>query len=261
MSRLIEKLTKQRQNEPQPMGFLMNKPKVEKSQMLLIAELAAENWEKLATSLKAADALILDVTKLDDLGAAEKACQDKEAALSGAWLKSSNAAVFKKALNTECDFVAFSAAAPVTVTRKEKLGRILEIDINLPDSLLRAASDLPVDAVIITAKTSELALSLNRLMAVQRVLHLVNKPLLLAIADNLSGPELQSLWDMGVAGVVVEVSDEKSAAGLAELRSAIDKLEIPAFRKKGKTMAILPRTAVEAAAPHKHEEEEEEEDE
>jgi hypothetical protein len=262
MSRLVEKLTKQTKAEPQPMGFmLMSKAKVEKTQMLLIAELAAENWDMLADKLKAVDALLLDVAKVDDLAIVEKACQVKEGAPAGGWLKSSAAAVLKKALNTECDFMAFSPAAPVTLTRKEKLGRIMEIDVNLTEGLLRAVGDLPLDAVITTGKASELALTMNRLMNIQRLVNAVNKPLLVGIPDNLSGPELQSLWDMGVGGVVVEVSDEKSAGNLAELRAAIDKLEAPAFRKKSKAMAILPRASVESAAPSKHEEEEEEDDE
>jgi hypothetical protein len=261
MSLLIEKLTKQRQNEPQPMGFgfLLGKAKTEKTQMLLIAELMADNWEKLADSLKAADAVLLDVSKVDDMGVVEKACQVKDAPPAGGWLKSSAAAVLKKALTTECDFVAFSPGAPVSLTQKEKLGRILEIDINLPDSLMRAAGDLPVDAVITTGKASELNLTISRLMQIQRLLHLVNKPLLSAIPDNLGLAELQSLWDMGVAGVVVEISDDKSLSALTELRAAIDKLESPAFRKKSKTMAILPRSQAEAPAPPEHEEEEEDE--
>jgi hypothetical protein len=257
MSRLIEKLTKQRQPTPQPMGFMLSKPKVEKSQMLLIAETAADNWEKLSDSLKAVDAVILDVAKADDLGLVEKACQAKEGPPAGGWLKSISAAVIKKALNSECDFIAFSTSAPVTLTRKEKQGRILEIDINLGDGLLRAAGDLPLDAVIITGKASELVLTINRLMCIQRLLLLVNKPLLAVIPDNLSAPELQSLWDLGVAGVVVEVGDEKASANLAELRAAVDKLDEPAFRKKSKTIAILPRSQPEAAAPPEHEEEEE----
>jgi hypothetical protein len=261
MSLLVEKLTKQRQSEPQPMGFgfLLSKAKAEKLQMLLIPELAADNWEKLADSLKAVDAVMLDVTKVDDLGVVEKACQIKEAPPAGGWLKSSTAAVLKKILTTECDFVAFSPVAPVSLTRKEKLGRILEIDIGLSDSLTRAAGDLPVDAVITTGKASELSLNISRLMQIQRLLHLVNKPLLVSIPDNLNTVELQSLWDMGVAGVVVEISDEKTLSSLTELRAAIDKLEIPAFRKKAKTMAILPRTPAEAPAPPEHEEEEEDE--
>jgi hypothetical protein len=259
MSRLIEKLTKQRQSEPQPMGFMLSsKSSVEKSRMLLIAELAADNWDKLSNSLKTVDAVLIDVLKTDDLGTVEKASQVKDAAPAGGWLKSAAASIFKKALITECDFMAFSAAAPVTMSRKEKLGRILEIEVDLSDGLLRAAGELPVDAVIMAGKGSELPLSLSRLMDIQRLLNLVNKPLMAVIADNLSSPELQALWDMGVAAVVVAVDEEKSAGRLADLRAAIDKLEVPAFRKKSKTMAILPRTQAEPASPSRHEEEEDE---
>jgi hypothetical protein len=259
MSRLIEKLTRQRQPEVQPMGFMLSRAKAEKIQMLVIAEVEAENWEKMAAGLKAADAALIDVTKADDLALAEKNCQDKEAVPSGGWLKSTAAAVTKKAANSECDFIAFSTTAPVAMTRKEKLGRILEVDLNWTDGLLRAAGDLPVDAVLVSGKTSELVLNVNRLLYIQRLLNVVNKPLLLAIPDNISALELQALWDMGVAGVLIEVNDDNSLRGLTELRTLADKLEVPAFRKKGKTMAILPKAALESAAPPSHEEEEEDE--
>lgn len=258
MSRLIEKLTKQRQAEPQPMGFFVSKPKVEKPKLQLIAELAADDWEKKWAGLKAVDALMLDVTKVDDLNIVEKVCQDKETAPAGAWLKSSSAAVVKKALNIECDFAVFSSTAPAALTQKEKLGRIIEIDINWTEGLLRAVGELPLDALAVNGKAADLVLNINRLIYIQRLLNAVNKPLLVAIPDNLTGPELQSLWDMGVSGVLVEVSDAKSAASLDELRAEIDKLESPAFRKKAKTMAILPRTQPEAPAPPEHEEEDDE---
>jgi hypothetical protein len=256
MSRLIDKLTKQRQSEPQPMGFMLSKPKDEKPKLLLIAEMAVDIFENSADSLKGVDAILLDVIKVEDLSVAEKACQSKDGVPAGGWLKSATTAIVKKALNIECDFIAFPSVVPVMLTHKEKLGRILELDINLSDGLLRASGDLPVDAVVATGKPAELVLTLNRLMYIQRLLHSVNKPVLVAVPDNLSGPEMQSLWDMGVSGIVVEVSDEKGLGNLLELRKLVDKLAIPAYRKKNKTMAILPRNQAEAAAPQ-HEEEEE----
>lgn len=258
MSKLIEKLNKQRQSEPQQMGFMLRKAEVEKPRLLLLAELAAENLEKWGEPLKAADGLIIDVNKTEDITSAEKACQTNSTIPAGAWLKTSSAAVLKKAATTECDFLVFSSAIPVTLTRKEKLGRILDIDITLSEGLLRAASELPLDALIVTGKHIELDLTLNRLMYIQRLLLLANKPVLVVVENTLSGPEMQSLWDIGVGGIIVEVSDERFAEKLTDLRSIIDKLEAPAFRKKAKTSAILPRMQAEAPQPeHEHEEEEE----
>ncbi len=257
MSLLVEKLIKQRQFKPQAMGFLLNKPQTEKSQMLLIAETAVDNCDKMADNLKAADAVLLDITRAYDVSAMEKMCQIKDAAPAGGRLKSSTAAVIEKTLNAKCDFVVFPLSAPVTLTRKEKLGRILEIDGNLTEGLLRAIGDLPLDAVMVTDKVLEPALTINGLMYLQRLLLIVNKPVLAVIPDNWRGPELQSLWDMGLSGVVVAVNDEKTAQNLSELRAAIEKLEAPAFRKKDKTTAILPRIA-DATTPHPEHEEEEE---
>jgi len=259
MSKLIDKLSKQRQSEPQQMGFMLRKAEVEKPKMLLLAELSADNLGKWGEALKAADGLIVDVNKPEDLTSAEKASQGDNLVPVGAWLKTSSAAVLKKAADTECDFLTFSSDIPVTLTRKEKMGRILDIDINLSEGLLRSAGELPLDACIVTGKHIELDLTLNRLMYIQRLLLLVNKPVLVVIENGLSAPELQSLWDMGVGGVVVEVADQRFAEKLADLRGIIDKLEAPAFRKKAKSTAILPRMQAEAPQPEHEEEEEEDE--
>ena len=75
MSKLIDKLSKQRQSEPQQMGFMLRKAEVEKPKMLLLAELSADNLGKWGEALKAADGLIVDVNKPEDLTSAEKASQ------------------------------------------------------------------------------------------------------------------------------------------------------------------------------------------
>jgi len=259
MSRLIDRISKQRQPEAQPMGFLANRAQNDKVKMLLMVETTVEFWEKEAAVLKAADAVIVDVNKADDLSVLEKSCQEKAIMPVGGWLNTTSAGALKKAAATECDFIVFTTAAPAALTRKEKLGRLMEIDINLTDGLLRAAAELPVDALIAGGKNNETGVTLNRLLYLQRLISLSGKPVLAAMPENSGSPELQCLWDMGVAGVWVEVNDAKSAESLSGWRELIDKLEAPAFRKKGKTLALLPKAT--ASPAHHHEEEEEEEEE
>jgi hypothetical protein len=88
---------------------------------------------------------------------------------------------------------------------------------------------------------------------------LINKPLLVSVPLSFSVDELQAFYDMGVKGVVVEVSDVKTAEKLGDLRQAVDKLKKPTPRKKDKMSATVPHLQPEA--PHAEEEEEEEEDE
>ncbi len=254
MSRFIDKINKLRQVEPQPMGFMASVRTAEKSKMQLIASVSADNLDSLAEAVKKADAVIVGVTKADDSAALEKSCQLKDGVPSGGWYRNYSAATVKKILNTECDFVVFSAGAPLSVTQKEKLGRILELDLTMNEAMLRTVNDLPVDAVLVPGKDSEINLTISRLMQIQRAAYLGIKPVLAVAPDTATGEDLQTLLNMGVSGIVVEVVDEKSAAKLEELAKAIEKLDPAAFRKKSRMSAILPRMQPETPKPHEEEE-------
>ncbi len=258
MSKLIDKLTKLAQTEQKPMGFMISKAAPEKPRMQLVARVTAEVLEKSAQSLSAADAVILEVAKADDISALEKAVQVKDGPAAGARLKTASAGMLKKTLNSGLDFVVFSAEAPLSLTKDEKLGKVLETEPGLSDILLRTIGDLPVDAVIAVEKEVEEILSLKRLMDLQRLVYLINKPLLVSVPLSFSVEELQALCDMGVKGVVVDVVDNKSAEKLTDLRQVIEKLKKPTPRKKDKMSATIPH--LQAEAPEEEEEQEEEDE-
>jgi hypothetical protein len=255
MSRLIDKLTKSRQLESQPIGFSLIRAAAEKSRMQLVAAVTVEVLEKSVQELVKADALILEITKADDIAALEKAVKVKDSPVAGGRLKTSSAGTLKKALSSGCDFMVFSSEAPTSITKDEKLGKVLAIEIGLGDTLLRTVGDLPIDAVIALEKEVDDTLTVNRLMNLQRLLYLIKKPLLVTVPLAFAAEELQALCDLGVSGVVTEVADARAAARLADLRQAIDKLKKPAPRKKDRMSAILPR--LQAEAPQIEEDEEE----
>jgi hypothetical protein len=241
MSRLIDKLTRTKKAEPQPMGFMLSKPAVEKPRMQLIAYLSRENLDKLSALSDTADAVMVEVAKSDDLDALEKVCQDKDKFIGGGWLKVSGGGTSKKAISAACDFMVFPPATAVSLVPRDKTGCILELDPSLSDSLLRTASDLPIDAVMVPGKDAAGPLTLERLMAFQRVAYLVGKPILVSIPAGYSEAEMQALWDMGISAVVVEPAGDKSQEKLAELRKVIEKLAPPASKKQDRTRAILPQ--------------------
>jgi hypothetical protein len=256
MSRLIDKITKSRQSEPQPMGFMLSKTAPEKTRLQLVASVGAEILEKCTPALAKADALILDIARADDVADLEKASQVKDGPAAGGRLKATSAGTLKKAINSGCDFVIISIQAPINVTRDEKLGKVLEVSTGLTDTLLRTVGELPVDAVIAIEKEVEDVLTLNRLMELQRIVFLINKPLLVSVPLSFNSEELQALYDTGVSGVVVEVTEPKDAEKLADLREAIGKIKKTA-RKKDKMGAVLPRLQSETPQPEGEEEEDE----
>jgi hypothetical protein len=262
MSRLIEKFKHQRQTEPQPMGFAaFGKPAAEKPRLQLLAYLPAENQGYLSDLISSIDAALVALTRPEDLKSIEKICQTNEGIPAGGWIKFSGTAALQQTVEASyCDFVIFPSSTLVTITSKEKMGRILELDPDLNDGLLRTVNDLPVDAVLISADWPEKALTLNRLMQVRRPVYLINKPLLVCIPGDLNTVDLQALWDMGISGVVVGPVDEKFSGKLADLRSKIDQLATPSLRKKERGSPILPHMQPETAALPEGGDEDEEED-
>lgn len=258
MSRLIDKLTKIRQVEYQPMGFALGRVTSESPKMQILAYLSSENVDKLSDSVSSADAILVEITKSDNINALEKLCRSKNGVPAGGWLKAASGGTLKKALNINCDFVIFPADTQLNVIPKEKVGRILEVEASWSEGLLRTTNDLPVEAILFPGEEAEVAVTLNRLMLFQRLVYMVNKPILVSAPSNLTSVELQALWDMGIGGIVIEVNDEESAKGLADLHEAIEKLTPPAFRKKNRASAILPRPSVEEPKPERGDEEEDE---
>jgi hypothetical protein len=258
MSRFIDKLKNLHKVEVQPMGFMPAKVSSEKPRLQMVAWTSADHLDKVSAGLNSADAVLVEVTKSEDTGTLEKVCQDKSGAPAGGWLKASNGAL-KKLMNTSCDFVVLPPTASFSVTQKDKLGRILELDLSLGEGLLRTVNDLPVDAALIAG--DDLNLTFNRLMQVQRLMYMINKPVLASVPPVVAESELQALWDMGVSGIVVELTDEKSAEKFSNLPKTIEKLNPPAFRKKARLSPMLPHVLPEAPQPPEEEEGGGEEDE
>ena len=258
MSRFIDKLTQLRQGESRPIGFAVAAVSSEKKRMQMVVSLKASDLDELSGSLEPADAVLVEINKTTDNSELEKACKLKDNPPGGGWFKAVDKKTQKNISSTSCDFVVFPADLPLAAAQKEKLGRILEVDASWSDGMLRAAGELPVDAVLLSSQNGEESLNYNRLMLVQRAASLINKPILVLITGSYGAAELQALWDTGVSGVVIEVTDTKSAEVLAGLRKAIDGLKIPDKVKKTKTSPLIPRLRPEA--PQNQDEEEEEDD-
>jgi hypothetical protein len=255
MSRFIDKLNRLFKAEPQPMGFMTSRATIESPKMQLVVCLAADVLEKVSGALEPADAILIEVTKADDIDALEKVCLAKQGVPGGGWLRSASSGTLEKALKAACDFWVFPPTTPLSLTQKDKVGRILEVDFSLSEGLLRTANDLPIDAVLASVKKEDIALNLNRLMLIQRLIYMIQKPVMIFVPDGLSAKELQALWDIGISGAIVQVTDETAGEKLAGLRKAIGELKAPAFRKKSRFGPMLPRMQQDAPEPPEEEEE------
>jgi hypothetical protein len=160
----------------------------------------------------------------------------------GGWLREGTGERNRPMVAIDCDFLVFPAAnTSLAILQNDKAGRILEVEASLSEGLLRTVDELPLDAVLLAGKTGEADfLTWRHLMLFQRFADLLAKPLLVSIPAEVTANELQTLWEVGVDGVVVEVGAGPPAEKLRELRQAIDKLTFPTPRKPRKAEALLP---------------------
>lgn len=260
MSRFIEKLKQVSQAEPQPMGFKKEKA-ASKPRLLLVARLNQADIGNLAGLVEGADAGLLEIEKSDSgikaVGEISKTVPDIP---WGALFTGAGRGGIKQAAEAGYDFLVFPPEMPLDTLADEKVGKILAVEASLERELLRVLDELPLDAILIAGEPAPgLALTCYNLMLFKRFADLSGKPLLVGVPPDITGDELQLLWEVGVDGLVVEASSGQPAGGLKKLRQVIDSLTPPSKRRRLKARAIVPPLRGETAPVIDEEEEEEEE--
>jgi hypothetical protein len=262
MSKLIAKLKKACECAPQPMGFFSQQAAAEKPRMQIVVKVDSADSEALPEMLKSADALVLPLTRSNDMQALEKVCQAGSEVPWGGWLAGEGKEIVNQAAKSACDFVIFPAEkTPLNILQKEKMGMLMEIEPSLPESLLRTINELSIDAVVVSWKWEENDISWYHLMVYTRLASGLNKPLLAAVPAAITSDELQALWDIGITGIILTASGKRFVEALARVRQAANELTESDTKKKGKLRVILPRIAAETRAEEEGGGEEEEEDE
>ena len=260
MSRFIDKLNQVSRVVPQAMGFRTAQSVSEKPKILLIASLAGASTGGLADYIAGADAGLLRIPKLSSGAKTLKELSQAAPDIPwGGWPRDINEGGLKQMAKAGCDFVVFPAVnTPLALLQNDEVGKILEIESSLSESLLRAVNELSIDAVLVTAEQDgEYSLTWHHLMLFQRFADLLTKPLLASIPPNVTANELQALWEAGVDGAVIEVEVGQPVDRLKDLRQTIDKLVFPLQRKRGKAEALLPHISRETSMTTAEEEEEE----
>ncbi len=240
MSKFIHKLNRVSQVAPSPMGF-MAKPTSEKSKILLIASLTQLNANNLVDYVAGADAGLIHVSALNS---GIEVLQEIQQTVSdipwGLWLGDTRSKGIKQLAKIDSDFIVFPAVnTPLAILQNDKTGKILEVEASLDEGLLRTVDELPVDAVLLAGEKGEPNfLTWRHIMRFQRFAYLLAKPLLVSIPPRVTINELQTIWEAGVDGVIVEVGDGQPTDRLKKLRQIIDKLDLPSQRKQAE--ALLP---------------------
>ena len=141
MSRLIDKLNRVARAASQSMGFRTARQALSEPRMLLIARLPQmEKTISLADYVAGADAVLMHIGKT---GLAAKALQTVTGSSGdmpwGGWLGDTGQSQLKTLVDNGCDFVVFTAASGVSaVPQDDKIGRILQVEPSIKESLLKA---------------------------------------------------------------------------------------------------------------------------
>jgi len=236
MSKFIDRLRQASQSGLQPMGFKAGQPASKSSKMLLVASLTKVDMENLADYVAGADAGLLPISQLSSgTKALKKISQAVPDIPWGGWLRDISWAKMKR---FECDFVIFPAVSTsLAILEDSGVGKILEVEASLNDSLLRTINELPVDAVLIAGEQrKDYFLTWQHLMLFWHFADSLAKPLLVSVPSRIKADELQLLWGAGVSGVIVEAGGD----GLKGLRQTIDQVALSPQRRRRKVGALLP---------------------
>ena len=157
MSKFIDKLKQLSRTAPQSIGFRAAQSSSAKPRIQLIASLALEDVEQLVDYVIGADAGLLRISK-PALGRAalQKLIENLPDIPWGICLQPAGNKTSRQ-LIASCDFVVFPAAGtPLGVLPDNaETGKILEVEASISEGLLRAANELPVDAVLVSGETEK----------------------------------------------------------------------------------------------------------
>lgn len=201
MSKFVDKL-QGLSKYPVSLGFHSPSKASTSLPMLLIAELSD-------TSLKGAKVLFEGVV---DAGLISKRHVDKAKLkqLSRAMGKIPLGVDLEDATNVEladlkdtgCDFVVFNLKTSIVALAEDDMGKLLSVPPTLDGDLIEAINEVSLDGVFI-GKVGEPFITLEHLLACQRLGAFLTKPVVVTLPSLVTGVELAILWQAGVDAVVL----------------------------------------------------------
>ncbi|UCC60832.1 MAG: hypothetical protein JSV02_03150 [Dehalococcoidia bacterium] len=261
MSKLIEKLERISAGGGQPLGFgaAVNRAKI--LQMVVVAGIPEGNTKQVSLAAEAgADAVLLAIEQ-------PKNKDEVLAQLSGMkidipWgvaVDTVTREEMQQLAEAGCDYVIFSPTkSPAAVLGVEKIGKVLRIDASLSDNMARAINRLDVDAVLLSpVGEDEPRLTVQQLMVYEYLAGYAGKYLVAAVPPGFAVDDIESLWGLGVRGVIVDLAVKEPEQRLSQVMEAIQKLPTAKKRPKERISATLPFTREPSGQPIPDEDNEE----
>ena len=138
------------------------------------------------------------------------------------------------------DLLAFSLECSASVlSGEDDQARLVSLTSGLSDRELRAVAALPVDGFILDMSSVSGTWSLQDLVTVGALTRRTDKHVLVQVSFPPARGDLEALRDMGVAGLIVEVSAGNSGS-LAELKADLRAMPRPRSHRRDRLRATVP---------------------
>jgi len=235
MSRFLDKLERIWAGKAQPIGFGPQTAKAKSPAMAIVTRLSPGEPDMAALSgEEGADALLVSIDDLER--GAETLSRVSQVAGDiplGVSVKVVTKDDVEQLIELGCDFLLFNAnEVPAAILSETRIGKVMEVDPSLSDSLARTIARLPIDAVFFSVEQQPL--SVRQLMDYARLASLVGKPSLVALPAALRSEDIEGLWQAGVRGLVLTLERQE----LSQVREMIQALP-PTKKRAEKGMDVL----------------------
>ncbi len=250
MSKHIEKLERISEGRAQPIGFGAAANRAKILPMLVIASLPAGSAKPDEVAAKAdADALVLTIDNWKKEKDTLARIGGKAHVLWGVSSQIVSREELDQLAEMKCDFVIFTPEkTPAAVLGEERIGKVLQIDPSMDDSLARAVARLSVDAVLLSLPGRDQSpLTIHQLMVYERLAANSGKHLLAALPPSSPADDMESWWSLGVRGVVVDMTVDHADEKMSQVKEAIRKLPTTKKKAGSKAGVVLPRIAEPSA--------------
>ena len=260
MSRLIDRLERVGQQAPTPFGFAAATRREESiSQIMLIGRVNQDQMTdgKKGDSLSNAevDSVLVSWSSWDKqvLERIGDALSDR---LWGAQTDEIDQERAEQLKEIGCDFIVFKPETTAgAVLNDEDLGKVMALGSELTEEVARAIHDLSIDSALFSPKEEMLPLTVGKLIEIQKVRGLLDKPFLLNAPPDLEPAVLESLRNSGITGLVLELT---SADAVASTKEAIADLPRRRPRPRSRSVPLVPQADIgfdQDEDDHEHEHE------
>ncbi len=241
MGKLVEKLERAEKGAGQPLGFGGAAKRESIAPVLLLGAVAAGDAAQAeAVTASGVDGALLAV------GSAKKAAVNASVkalgeTLFGIWTDEGQGEESGGA-----DFQVFSSdATPASALTGEDRTLVMQVQPELPDSLLRTLDLLPVDAFLVAL---EAPLTVAQLMRLARVRGATSRRLLVHLGALPTKEDAEQLRDAGAAALVVDAAG-RSADAFRETLAMLRELphKSPRQRDRERSGASVPQPSFGAA--------------